>query len=356
MSISDFSSNAVLAKARAMYGRHLTPDDYKNLLACKTVSEVAYYLKNNTDYAATLSDIGESEVHRGRLEQFLRRRAFADAARLSAYDLAGGAQFSDYLVRYAEVEQIMHAVTYLASGSTESYLFSVPLHFSHLVRFDLTQLAQITSFADLLEVLKPTPYRALLLPFRPLTGGSIDYTAIETALFTNLYSVAYEIIRKTRSKQAAAELKRLFDSYIDIQNYLRIRRLKLLYGASPDDIRSRLLPYGSVQKERLREALYAENDKELIKNFPILSHMDSEELSGLLARGTMQMHFLYGLCLHQLRFSVYPSVTLISYFFLSEIEIQDIIHIIEGIRYGLPQNEIRKLLTILNYQKKSGGD
>ena len=42
-------------------------------------------------------------------------------------------------------------------------------------------------------------------------------------------------------------------------------------------------------------------------------------------------------------------------FFLAEIEVQDIIHVIEGIRYGLPQNEIAELLTIINY-RKSGGD
>lgn len=355
MRISDFSSNAVLSKARAMYGRHLTREDYLNLLACKTVSEVAYYLKNNTSYAAILTDINESEVHRGRLEQFLRRRAFVDSAKLCIYDSAGGAHFSDYLVRYAEVEQVMHAVTYLASGSTDAYLFSIPVHFSHLVNIDLKRLAQVSCYADLLDALEGTPYRALLLPFRPLTGGSIDYTAIETALFTHLYSFSYEIIRNMQNKKAAAELKKLFDYYVDIENYLRIRRLKSIYGAGSDYIRSCLFPYGSVRGRRLTEAVNAENMEETDRKFSSFARGKSGDLSSLISHGTIQKHLLYGLCLRNLRFSVYPSVTLISYFFLSEIEVQDIINIIEGIRYGLPQNEILELLTIINY-KKSGGD
>ena len=39
--LSSFSSNAILAKARAMYGRRLKTEDYRALLACKTVGEVA---------------------------------------------------------------------------------------------------------------------------------------------------------------------------------------------------------------------------------------------------------------------------------------------------------------------------
>lgn len=49
--LSSMSSNAILAKARTMYGRRLTDKDYEDLLACKTVPEVANYLKNETVYS-----------------------------------------------------------------------------------------------------------------------------------------------------------------------------------------------------------------------------------------------------------------------------------------------------------------
>lgn len=45
------AANAVLAKARAMYGKRLTAQNYTDLLACRTVNEAAAYLKAHTAYA-----------------------------------------------------------------------------------------------------------------------------------------------------------------------------------------------------------------------------------------------------------------------------------------------------------------
>ena len=74
MPASPYSSNVILAKARAMYGRCLTAQDFHNLLACHSVSEIASYLKNRTAYAGVLADINESTIHRGHLESLLRRK------------------------------------------------------------------------------------------------------------------------------------------------------------------------------------------------------------------------------------------------------------------------------------------
>ena len=51
------SAQAISAKARAMYGRCLTRQDFQNLLGCHSVVEVASYLKTHTHYAAVLTDI-----------------------------------------------------------------------------------------------------------------------------------------------------------------------------------------------------------------------------------------------------------------------------------------------------------
>ena len=62
MPASPYSSNVILAKARAMYGRCLTAQDFHNLLACHSVSEIASYLKTHTAYAGVLADINEKQV------------------------------------------------------------------------------------------------------------------------------------------------------------------------------------------------------------------------------------------------------------------------------------------------------
>ena len=56
----------------------------------------------------------------------------------------------------------------------------------------------------------------------------------------------------------------------------------------------------------------------------------------------------FSMCKHYIRFSVHPSVVMISYMFLSQIELANIITIIEGIRYQLPADEIRKMIVYTN--------
>ena len=46
--LASLSSNAVSAKARGMHGKRLTNNNFMDLLNCKTVHDVAYYLKNRT--------------------------------------------------------------------------------------------------------------------------------------------------------------------------------------------------------------------------------------------------------------------------------------------------------------------
>ena len=75
---SSKSSNAVLAKTLAKYGKRLTDKDYASLLSCKSVSEVVTYLKNNTSYKEILKKVNEREVHRGRLELILRQKLAED--------------------------------------------------------------------------------------------------------------------------------------------------------------------------------------------------------------------------------------------------------------------------------------
>ena len=58
----------------------------------------------------------------------------------------------------------------------------------------------------------------------------------------------------------------------------------------------------------------------------------------------------YSTCRHAIHFSTHSPVVMLSYIFIKQAEIYDIINIIEGIRYQLPPSRISKLLTIVNFQ------
>ena len=350
--LSTLSSNAILAKARAMYGRRLTNEDYKELLACQTVSDVASYLKNHTAYNKTLAGINETMIHRGQLEARLKQKLFEDFASLCRYEISVGEHFSKYLISRSEIEQILHSIMFLSAGKPEEYLFVMPNYLNRHTHIDLTALSQIRSYDDLLDALSQTPYRKLLEPFKPIKGIPLDYTGIENTLYTYLFSNIFHIIDKYTHGETAKQLREIFNSYVDLVNYARIVRLKTSYNAGPDFIRNSLLPFGVLNPRIITEMIEADNEEQVTK---IMSKTLIGKHSLKIAHkyvDEVPNRVKYLTCRHDIHFSTHPSVVLMSYAFTKEAELTDIITIVEGIRYKLPTEEIIKLLTVYNFNRK----
>lgn len=347
--LSSFSSNAILAKARAMYGRRLKPEDYHALLACKTVGEVAGYLKSQTAYASILAGINEVDMHRLQLETKLRQKLFDDYAALCRYEISVGEHFSQYLITRTEIEQILHSILLLNADMPEEYLFSMPMYLSRHTRIDLSSLSRIKSFDDLLRALAHTSYHALLEPFRPAENDRLHFTEIENALYTYLYGNVFQVIGHYMKGESAKQLTELFDSYIDLLNYVRILRLKFTYHSGTDFIRSTLFPYGTFRKKLLNEVLAAESKEQIdavLTKTSIGRQIAKIEYNYV---DEIPNRVKYKTCRRDIRFSTHPSVVMMSYIFLTQCEIFDIITIVEGIRYQLPPDEIEKLLTVIRF-------
>lgn len=346
--LSQLSSNVVLSKARAMYGKRLTTQDYNELLACQTVGEVAGYLKSNTVYGKILSGIEESEVHRGQLEARLRQKLLEDYAALCRYEITVGEHFAQYFIERNEIEQILRAILLLDAGMPEEYLFSMPSYLLRHTRVNLKAMSRIKSYDDLLQALGHTAYRQILEPFKPGEDNWIDYTKIESALYSYLYSNVFRIIEKYTRGETAAQLSEILKSFIDLTNFSRIVRLKMTYRSGADFIKKALLPLGGFSERILDRMIEADSEEDA------LSVLGTTEIGKRALKfehdyvGTIPRRMNFRICHHYIDFSTHPSVVLISYIFTSEAEISDIITIVEGIRYKLAPDEIRKLLIVIN--------
>ncbi len=349
--LSSLSSNVILSKARAMYGRRLKKENYIDLLGCQSVPEIARYLKDNTDYAEILSGINETEIHRGQLETKLKQKLFEDASSLSQYELSVGEHFAQYLISRSEIEQILHSLVLLQAGTPEEYLFSLPMFLNKHTHIDLPALGRIKTYEDLLDALSHTPYRKILEPFRPIPGIPMNYTGMENALYSYLYENMFATIDKYAKGEAGRQLRQIFETFIDFNNYNRIIRLKSRYKAGPDFIRSSLLPFGSIKENYLNELLASETQEEMLnvmKTIPSgrkylkTEHDYPDEVPEIILLQT---------CRHDIHFSTHPPVVMLSYVFILQLEIRDIITIVEGVRYQLPAKEIEKLLTVNNIWK-----
>lgn len=339
-----YASNAILSKARAMYGKRLTDKDYQSLLSCTSVSEVLSYLKSHTKYSQLLTSVSERDIHRGRLELILKQQLFYDFASLCRYEISAGEQFSQYLIIRTEIEQLLHYLTLFNSGKANEYIYSLPLYFDSHTKIDLNALTRAGSYDEFLLVLENTPYKSILSPFKPEGGNPLDIPAIENALYRFLYERVFHIIERHTKGRARTELKRIFTSNIDLTNFVRILRLKKYYFMQTDKIKKELLPFGTLKESQIDAMCNAENSKEI---FAIMQ-------STLPGRAVNKMEYNYAgeisergryeLGRKNIRFSTCPAVVMMSYIFLEEAELSNVVNIIEGVRYKVDPDTIKSLL------------
>ena len=340
---SDFSSNVTLAKTRAMFGRRIKKTDYDALLNCKSVFEIASYLKHNTAYSKTLANINESEIHRAELEAVIRNKPLDDLATLLRYEIASGDALANYLIAKAEIEQIVHALVHLAAPHHCEAFRIVPTLLAKNSKIKMSFLFNAKTFEELLGALRNSPYKKLLKDLKVDTDGKFNLTEAEYILYNYLYSILFNSFNKIADKKAREQLNSIFKTYINFGNFVRIVRNRRHKNNFNDFI---VLNYGSIPDTHLENMLSATTEDEIfkiMKSIPqgyMLKRIEHNYLEQI------PLIALYQKCRHAVYFSTNTQVILNAYIFLMENELYNVIKIIEGIRYSLPKDEIFKLLIL----------
>ncbi len=344
--LSSLSSNVVLAKARAKYGKRLKEKDYRNLLECKSVTEIAAYLKANTAYHDVLTGVNEYDIHRGQLEVLIKQKLFYNLSSFVRYELSVGEQLADYVIARTEIEEILDALMLMTAGRQEEYSQAAPLFLSKHTKIHMEQFASIKNYGEFLEALGNSVYRRLLAPYEPKPGEPVDVFAVENELYSYLFSHVQDIIDHRVKGKTKKEVKELFQGYIDLENYARIIRMKRRFRAQPEFIEKNLLPFGSLKPKQLSALVHAETANQAAAVFRTTSrgkkvaNVEYNFVDELAQR----IKFISGK--HYIHFSSHPPVVLLSYIFLADTEVHNITTIVEGIRYQVPVDDIKKLLIL----------
>lgn len=355
--LSSFTSQALATKVKARFGKRLTESQYQELLHKRSVAELAGWLKNQPAYSNVLKDVQESAIHREQLENILRRNIFAQYMELLNFNFDGKDSYYVQRVRKLEVDQILQMVQALNSGDVQGYVSQVPSFASHYARFDFMSLSGAEDFDGLINALRGTPYAALMMPLRPLPGKLIDYPSCEKTLYSNYYKELYFLLGHSFNKKVSDELTKSISIRAQLLNLESIYRLKRYFSMSPEEIKPYLLPGYAVNPQKklgdkrlFDRLLNAATPEEFLQIFAA-SHFgkytqgDEAGLEGHLIEQVSQ-RISYRFSIQKLCFSTSAPVILTAYIALLEIEVQNLVTIIEGIRYGLAAEEIEKMLIV----------
>ena len=342
----NFTSNAIVSKARSIYGNSLKEVDYLELLKKRTVSEIANFLKTKPNYQEKLKNISESNAHRGHLEALLKENLFDQSIRLMKFVHLKDKKFYALNLIKLESELILTTIRSIMSEDEEDSFTSIPLYFDKHTKIEVTKLAQAKNYIQILDAIKKTNYHQLLLPYLIKTEiKSLEYLDIEHVLEEYYYKESLKVINKYYRGKIRKDLINIFSTRVEISNIIKIYRLKRFYKAPKEIISKSLIHiYARITKAKMEEIIALENENDILK------HLQSSEYN----KFTDDKEYVYieyfgekieyNLAKKYIYFSNKAPLVFQAFIMLNDLEVNDIINIIEGIRYQIDESEIKKML------------
>ncbi|MBP0979226.1 MAG: V-type ATPase subunit [Oscillospiraceae bacterium] len=341
MNLKSPTSNVIVTKLRSLYGKSLDSSAYEQLINKYSVSGVASYLKNETLYSSTLESINENSIHRGQLELLLKISNFDKYRDLFYYKTNENFNMFKYVILKNELEQMMIAIRLFNTGEMKKYAVDLPVFLLKYTKIDLKKIADAKNFDDLLDLSKETIYYKSLKQFKPI-DGKIDIVRCETELRKTFYNKIISLIDK-KDKKTLEIL--LLD--IEILNISIIYRLKKFFNKDKEYIKSCLLPFFYYLSEEIIDKMIdSKTTQEMLKiilTTKYKKYCDENFFSDI---SFFSKKILYNILKKGIRFTNSSQYVMISYIYLMDIELKNIITIIECIGYKFETKEIKKFLII----------
>lgn len=341
------SSNSVIAKSRAVYGKSLTAEQLAELSEKRSVAQAAAFLKNTERYSEALSGVIPAAVHRGQLEAMLDKTIFTILDNFRRFDYTESRWFFREMMTRLEAEQILCAIQGVADGSTDSYIAALPAFLIGRSGINLLELGRAESFADIGGILSGTEQGRLLQPL--LSGaeltGRVNIRECERRLYTRYYISCMKMVEKNCRGSAKNELRRVFLKSIDMKNVVTCVRMQA-FGFDAQETAAQLIPFKYRLSPEVTEQLMQQPDIPHIEaRLAELGYRtDSRAAFQTVEQLTERINLDF--FRRMMRLSRNSATVYFCLVECLEAELRNIKTIIEGIRYGVPPAEIRDMLVL----------
>lgn len=343
--MSSFSSNAILAKARSMYSHRLTEQNYEELLKRRSINDMVSYLKSETIYDGILSELKEVNIHRGQLESLLNKEVFLRLDRLMRYASKKELEFYRLAVTELEIQLILTKTRLIVSDMYTGYEIEIPEYLNKYSSFNLYGLLSVNDYDSLIVLMRGTKYYQTLLKYKPEDDKPLDSNMLELD-FKHIYYQEYiDTVKRLFKGKKREDLLTMINTSIELQNITKIYRLKKYFNASPDQIRETLfLEHTRIPRRVMNDMIDAKDASEFLKKLaesPYKLYVDDSEFVYI---EYYTEKIKYHLAKRFMRFSTDSALVFMTYKIVYQIEIDNLKHIIEGLRYGETPSQIETML------------
>ncbi len=337
---------AVSAKVRALWGKRLLPEDYKKLLGMHSVPDIAAYLRAHSGWAGALGDLPYQNIHRGELEFALRQYSLKKYLSMFPYLPTTDHPLLRYPVLTAELNEIMSFMALASTGQAHEYTFSQAPFFTRYSKIKYMALSAAVTYDDMLAAVRDTAFYPALLHLKPDTATFPEFNQVDIAMRSYFFKTVEEMIRKEYGGKTRDRLLETFGIQADLINLSNIVRVKRFYPAMEPSILSMLLPMGAKLSPSLLLELYTAPDEQAV--LKVLN--SSYYMQFLPDRPLNNVEDYYFAIMYEYnrRHIVHDSPSIfipLAYTYLQTVELNNLVHIIECVRYGLSPQDVLPYLA-----------
>ena len=341
--------HATAAAIRTAYGHRLRAPDYRDLMNMHSVSEVVSFLKETDGYRGLLADLEPAYTHRGHLEMLLKRNLFTQCLHFCSLEHLQDTPFFRFFIYDYEIRELVKKIQ-LMPGGPQAYISAMDAWLDPYLSFSQEKLARAETMDEVIAALSGTPYAAVIKKHLAQYGSGNNYTALEIALRACYLERILQEAENTVQGTDLDALHKLIGEQVDLINLINAYRLKRVFHADPETLRSMRLPIQGRLPQRVCEQLYAVPDIsgfiDVLKTTRYGRMMDwnpSEAPESVQLERAFQS-LRWQTARSALHFSGHAAVSLYAVHVLYHIEVNNLITIIEGIRYGKSVSYLQSLL------------
>ncbi len=340
---------AAATKTRAMYGECLTDADFATLVGKRSVGEIFAYLKNKSSYRRFFSNMNEADVHRGEIENLLWKEISDEYKRMLNFVDSSKSSVLEFWFARREVDYLKHCIRNIYNHESGLYRFENTEELDDFFRkhtsIDVDMCKKAEKLSDFTEAAKGTVYHDVL---ERAESVEADYFSVAMTLDGLYYKLLWNAAEKYLSKAEQTDMKKYLGSDADMLNIIWIYRGKKYFKFDNKIIYTYLLPVKyklhDGQIAMLVEAKDADSIADMLKHTPYRHLFDRLDEGYFIEENYRKIRYKTAKTI----FRTKPDsiAGLFAYLGLKELEILNITRIIEGVRYDINPEMIKKHVRI----------
>lgn len=337
----------VNAKVKALLGKMLQEKDYKELLSLDSVQKVFEYLNEHTFYQNYLQELAGQEIHRRQLERTLKQNLVNDYQVIMPYLTGFTRQFFKFFFTKFEIEELKMLLRTILVERDKEYLQQNLVYLGARYDIAIEELIQIDNYDDLLSIFSGTHFYNILQKFEERYKEDNNLFPVEMTLDFQYFSHLGKLAQRL-SESDHRIVRELLGTKMDLLNINFIYRIKRFYNLELEQILNHILPYHyRLTIDELKQMAKLEEADEI---FDFIAQTDYDEVFNKFDKDRsvlfekIFLSYLLQKAIHIKIKGDFSIGVIMGYLFIKEYEIRDIITIVEGIRYQLSEEEIRKYL------------